>query len=100
MIRATLYLLAAGAIWLTEGFLFSRLLSFSPLQVVVLAAMYVVLFCLAVLLLVRFAGRYRPDQSELSPWRYLSLAPMLVVVLGSFVSLPLLLVIALLGKWA
>jgi hypothetical protein len=38
-------------------------------------------------------------EGGLALWRLLSLAPMLVIVVGSFVSLPLLLLIALLGRW-
>jgi hypothetical protein len=98
VIRAGIYVLAAGVIWLAEGFLFSRLLGFSNVQVALVVLMYTALFSIAVLQLLRSARRKGSGASQLSPWRYISLAPMLVVVLGSFVSLPILLVIALLGK--
>jgi hypothetical protein len=99
VIRAGIYVLAAGVIWLAEGFLFSRLLGFSHVQVAAVALMYSALFGVAVLQLLRSARRYSSGASQLSPWRYISLAPMLVIVLGSFVSLPILLLIALIGKW-
>jgi hypothetical protein len=99
VIRAGIYVLAAGVIWLAEGVLFSRLLGFSHVQVALVAVLYVALFGIAVLQLVRSAGRQPTGAGQLSPWRYISVAPMLVVVLGSFVSLPILLLIALIGKW-
>jgi hypothetical protein len=96
MIRAILYLFASGVIWLVEGFLFSRFLRFSAIQTGIMAVIYVALFAAAlryILLLSR-----RQEEVGLSRWRYLSLAPMLTVTLGSFASLPVLLAILVLGR--
>lgn len=98
MIRAAIYLLVAGGLWMAEGFLFSRLLGFAPWQVAIMVIMYAGLFVAALALLVRFARRYHQTEAELPIWRLISLAPMLLVVVGSFISLPLLLLIAGLGK--
>jgi hypothetical protein len=99
VIRAAVYLLASGAVWTVEGVLFSRLLGFSTWQMIVMAVMYALLFTAACVLLYRFSKRFRVAEGGLALWRLLSLAPMLVIVVGSFVSLPLLLLIALLGRW-
>jgi hypothetical protein len=98
VIRAGLYLLASGAIWMAEGFLFSYFLRFSAWQVVGMAVMYTGLFVAACVVLLRFARRYGTAQQDLALWRLLSLAPMLVAMVGSFLSLPLLLIIAALGR--
>lgn len=100
MIRAILYLLAAGAVWLAEGFLFSYFLRFHLWQTALMAALYAVLFLLAVRLLLDQVRSYERAGTELDVWRYLSLAPILTVVVGSFASLPVLLLIAAVGKFA
>ncbi len=97
MIRATLYLVASGIIWLIEGFLFSYLLRFALWQTAVMAVVYVGLFLLAVRYLLLLNTRRAVSENGLAPWRYLSLAPMVTVIVGSFASLPLLLVILALG---
>jgi hypothetical protein len=97
MIRATAYLLVAGAIWFVEGFLFSRFLDFSTPQVVGMAIGYAALYACALWALLHSAGPPGSDR-DVAQWRYVSLAPMLTVVLGSFASLPIMIVIALLGK--
>lgn len=97
MIRATLYLVVAGIVWLVEGFLFSYFLRFAPWQTVIMAIIYVALFLIAARYLVTLARRNRDSEAQLAYWRYLSLAPMVTVVVGSFASLPLLLAILALG---
>jgi hypothetical protein len=97
MIRAVFYLTASAAVWLAEGFLFSYFLAFQPWQVVLMAAIYVVLLGVAVLLLRRQMATYR-EAGDMAVWRYLSLAPMILLIVGSFASLPLLLLISGLGK--
>ena len=98
MIRAVLYLGVAGATWMAEGFVFSRFLAFSRVQVGLMAVMYVTLFCVALAFLVRFAGSVDLSDTELPVWRFLSLAPMLVLVVGSFLSLPLMLLIVAVSR--
>ncbi|MBV9282834.1 MAG: hypothetical protein JOZ41_22385 [Chloroflexi bacterium] len=100
MIRAALYIVAAAAIWLGEGFMFSRLLGFEAWQVALMAVLYLALFAAALALLLRFAQASLDAEGGLPRWRYLSMAPALVVVVGSFVSLPLLLLILALGRLA
>jgi len=93
MIRASLYILASAVLWLAEGFVFSRFLGFSRLQTIVMAAVYALLFAAAV----RMVFVMSTEESDLPRWRVLSLGPMLVLIIGSFVSLPLMALIAVLG---
>jgi hypothetical protein len=97
VIRATIYLATAGIVWLVEGFLFSYFLRFALWQTVLMAIIYVALFLIATRYLIAFAGRQHGPEAQIAYWRYLSLAPMLTVVVGSFASLPLLLAILALG---
>jgi len=98
VIRSALYVLASGVVWLVEGFLFSRLLALAAWQTGLLLFLYLALFAVAVAAFVRAAKRQPVSPEGVAHWRSLALAPMLVAVLGSFVSLPLVLLIALLGK--
>jgi hypothetical protein len=100
MIRAVFYLTASGVVWLAEGFLFSYFLQFHPWQTVLMAALYLGLLGLALQLLWRQIASSDRAEGQMSPWRYLSLAPMVVAIVGSFASLPVLLIIAGLGKLA
>jgi hypothetical protein len=100
MIRAVAYLAASGVIWVVEAFLFSKLLSFSAAQVALTVVLYVVLFLVAVVVFVRFAREFKEGTESMPRWRLLSLAPMFVAIVGSFVSLPLLLLVVALGKIA
>src|SRR5947209_7395386 len=97
MIRALLYLLAAGAIWLTEGFLFSHYLGFRVWQTVLMVMVYVGLFSVALRLLLA-AAPDRSSRDSIAAWRQIAVAPMLAVIVGSFLSMPILLLIAALGK--
>lgn len=97
MIRAALYLAAAGLVWLVEGFLFSYFLRFALWQTALMAIVYAGLFLIATRYLIAFAARQHSPEAQVAYWRYLSLAPMLTVVVGSFASLPLLLGILALG---
>ena len=97
MIRASLYLLAAGAIWLAEGIVFGLMLQFRAWQVTLLVILYGVLLGAAAWYLrqLRRAGTVPQDMAR---WRYLALAPAVAVVLGSFAALPLLMLVLVLGK--
>ena len=98
MARAILYVGASALIWLAEGFLFSRFLDFSPWQTVLLGVVYLVLMGVALRALQR-TWRQRSELSgELAAWRILSLAPMVTVIVGSFISLPIVLAVLALGK--
>jgi hypothetical protein len=97
LLRAYIYLAAAGMIWLTEGFLFSHYLGFAPWQTALIALIYLGLYAVALRYFVA-SLRTSAHNDDLSPWRAVSLAPMLVVLLGSFVSLPLILLVTVLGK--
>ncbi|HEX6507238.1 MAG TPA: hypothetical protein VF221_06350 [Chloroflexota bacterium] len=98
MVRTSLYLLAAAVIWLAEGFLFSRFLAFSTWQTVLLFVFYVALMCAALYALVALARSSGERPDGLAAWRALSLAPMVTFIVGSFVSLPLVLFVLVLGK--
>src|SRR5947209_3627831 len=98
MVRATLYVGASALIWLAEGFMFSRFLDFSAWQTALLGAVYVALLGVALTAL-RRSWRQRTELSgDLAAWRMLALAPMVTVILGSFVSLPIVLVVLVVGK--
>jgi hypothetical protein len=97
MIRAYLYLGFAGVVWLIEGFLFSHYLQFEPWQVVLTGLIYVALYGIVVINFSRSLRAHQGDR-ESSAWRAVSLVPMLVVVVGSFASLPLIVAVAALGK--
>jgi hypothetical protein len=97
MIRAILYLAAAGAIWLAEGIVFAVMLRFVPWQVAAMVSVYAALFAGAVVYLARIRKTSDGDTGP-ARWRYLSLAPMLAVTLGSFGALPIILLIVILGK--
>jgi hypothetical protein len=97
MIRASGYLVFAGAVWLAEGYVFTQFLGFSTAQIVAAICCYAALYGLAVYALIRSVGE-GGGFADVAHWRYLSLAPMMMVVLGSFASLPVLLLIAALGK--
>jgi hypothetical protein len=99
VLRAVAYLIASGIIWLSEGFLFSRYLSYSLWQTILMAAIYSGLFLIAARLLWQLWRSSSDADQGLAQWRTLSLAPMATLVLGSFISLPLLLLIAALGKF-
>lgn len=98
MIRAVFYLVISAVIWLAEGFLFSYFLQFHTWQVILMAIVYCCLIALAVQLLRRQTATYEVEGDQVAVWRYLSLAPMIVLIVGSFASLPILLLIAGLGK--
>jgi hypothetical protein len=98
VIRAYAYMAASGVIWLAEGFLFSHYLGLAAWQLVLLAVLYLGLFGAAVFYMVRTLRATPPAPDGLSAWRIVSLAPMLVVILGSFASLPLILAVVALGK--
>jgi hypothetical protein len=98
MIRASLYLGASGLIWFAEGFLFSRFLAFSPWQTAILGLFYLALFAASLWALRDFVRRQEVLPDGMATWRALSLAPMLTTILGSFVSLPVVLFVLALGK--
>ncbi len=78
--------------------MFSRFLDFSLWQTVLLGAVYGVLLIVALWAL-RETWRQRSKLSgDLAAWRMLSLAPMVTTILGSFVSLPIVLIVLALGK--
>lgn len=99
MIRASLYLLVAGVVWLAEGFVFASFFSFSRWQTVTMAAVYTTLLAVAFAAFLRFAQHYPVDREGALPmWRYVSLAPQVALIMGSFVSLPILVAILAVGK--
>jgi Trk-type K+ transport system membrane component len=100
MVRATLYVGASALIWLAEGFMFSRFLAFSLWQTALLGVVYLALLGVSCLAILRAWRRQLEISSDLSAWKLLSLAPMVTTILGSFVSLPIVLAVLALGKFA
>jgi hypothetical protein len=98
MIRASLYVGTSALIWFAEGFLFSRFLAFSPWQTALLGLFYVALFAASLWAFRNFTRRQADLDSGITAWRALSLAPTLTTILGSFVSLPVVLFVLALGK--
>ncbi len=80
-----------------EGFLFSKFLGFMVLQTT-LAAIFYVLVYVAVVRQLILAFRRDDARGDTARWRYLSLAPMLTVVVGSFASLGVMLLIVVAGQ--
>ena len=78
--------------------MFSRFLTFSAWQTALLGVVYVALLGVALWAL-RKTWRQRSELSaDLATWRLLSLAPMVTTILGSFISLPIVLIVVALGK--
>ncbi|MGH2441668.1 MAG: hypothetical protein ACRDFX_00700 [Chloroflexota bacterium] len=98
MFKAYIYLLISGAIWMVEGFLFSYYLGFAAWQIALIGVIYVALFGAAVYYLIRALKVQPRTQDGISAWRLVSVAPMLVVIIGSFASLPLIIIVAAIGK--
>lgn len=98
MIRAWFYLVASAIIWFVEAFLFSYFLRFSAGQIVLMAVFYLVLFGIAARYLIRGLSGLGNSAEDIAAWRLVSLMPMLVVILGSFVSLPILVLVVAAGK--
>jgi hypothetical protein len=98
VIRAWLSLAAAAGIWFAEGFVFSQFLAFRIWQVALMGAIYALFFVVALTPFRKFAGSHSASAHEVDGWRLLSAAPMMVIILGSFISLPILLAIVALGR--
>ncbi len=98
MIRAWFYLVASGIVWFVEAFLFSYFLRFSAGQIVLMAVFYLLLFGIAARYFIRGLSGLGDSEKDIAAWRLVSLMPMLVVILGSFVSLPILLLVVAVGK--
>jgi hypothetical protein len=98
MSRAYFYVGMSGVVWLVECALFCHFLQLAPWQVVLLALLYTALFGLAVRTFLRSLRRAGRPPADMATWRVVSLAPMIVAVLGSFVSLPIIVLVVLLGK--
>ena len=77
--------------------LFSHFLGFAAWQVILLAIIYAGIFAIVVRVFIR-SSRAQTESNRIARWRAVSIAPMLVAVIGSFASLPLLLFVALLGN--
>ena len=93
MIRSGVYLLASAVIWFAEGTVFSIFLGFTRVQIALMGAVYLALFAIGV----RAIFVMSRQQFDLPRWRILAMGPMLVLVIGSFISLPIMAFIALLG---
>ncbi len=98
LIRAWFYVGASAVVWFVEGFLFSYFLRFSAWQTVLMAVFYVLLFSVGARYFVRGLSGLGSSTEDMAAWRLVSLMPMLVVILGSFVSLPILLLVVVAGK--
>ncbi|HEY8686926.1 MAG TPA: hypothetical protein VIO57_15085 [Chloroflexota bacterium] len=98
MVRASMYVGASALIWLVEGFMFSRFLAFSAWQTGLLGFVYLGLLGLSLFALQKTWRRKSELGDDLAAWRLLSLAPMVTTILGSFVSLPIVLLVLALGK--
>jgi hypothetical protein len=98
MFRASLYVGASALIWFAEGFLFSRFLGFSIWQTATLGLFYVALFAASLWALRDVVRQGYESNGSVTAWRMLSLAPMVTVIIGSFVSLPVVLLVLALGK--
>jgi hypothetical protein len=98
MFRAYFYLLVSAVIWFGEGLLFSHYLGFAAWQIALLGVLYLALFALALRYLLTGLRESPASEANMTAWRVVSLAPMLVTILGSFASLPLIILVAAAGK--
>jgi hypothetical protein len=101
--RTALYLAAAAVIWCAEDVLFTRALGFGTVQIAVVSAYFVLLFATAILMTVHFyrhstAGK-PAARAALPATRLVAAVPVLVVILGSFLALPVILFTLLVGAW-
>lgn len=98
MLRAYFYLIASGVIWLVEGFLFSYYLGLVLWQSALLLVIYLALLGVALRATVRTLRDHPETPEGVSPWRLLAFAPAAVAIVGSFISLPLILIVVALGR--
>ena len=98
MVRAYLYLILSGVIWLIEGFLFSYYLGLAIWQSIILLVIYLTLFGAAVRAALQTLRAQPPGPEGVAAWRLLAFAPAVVTILGSFLSLPLILLVVALGR--
>ncbi len=98
MIRTSIYIGASVLIWFAEGFLFSRFLAFSVAQTALLGVFYCVLLGAAIVGTRAMLRAPSHTAVEISQWRALSVAPMATTIVGSFLSLPLVLLVLALSK--
>jgi len=98
MFRAYFYLIVSGLIWLVEGFLFSYYLGLAIWQSALLLVIYLVFFAIALRATLRTL-RAQPETPEgIATWRLLAFAPAAVAIFGSFISLPLILIVVAVGR--
>jgi hypothetical protein len=98
MARVYFYLIASGVIWLIEGFLFSHYLSLALWQSALLLLIYLALFATALAATLRALQSQSDAPEGIARWRLLAFAPAAVAIFGSFISLPLILVVVALGR--
>jgi hypothetical protein len=98
MLRTYFYLIASGLIWLVEGFLFSYYLGLAIWQSALLLMIYAALFAVALRATLDALSREPETPEGVSAWRLLAFAPAFVAIVGSFLSLPLILLVVALGR--
>ena len=96
-VRTPAYMLASLVIWFAEGYVFTRAFAFNLAQTAVVAVYFLLLFAGAVWLSVRFARRVDPSDESIPVARLISLAPVLVLVVGSFAALPVFMLVLIAG---
>lgn len=99
-VRTILYLIAAGIIWFAEDVIFSRAFGFNPGQVTLLTVYFAALFAVSIWLVVRLYQKVAADSEipELVPARAVAMAPVIMVLVGSFAALPVLVLVLILGS--
>lgn len=98
-IRTAAYLVAAAAIWFAEDGVFSTAFGFNAIQTAVVTLYFVALLVAALWLVRRTyrAMRESGSVSDLSLSRAVAMAPVAVVLIGSFAALPIFMIVLLAG---
>lgn len=94
-VRSAIYLGAAIAIWFGEDLVLSRAFGFGVAQTAAVTIYFVCLLLVAVRLVM---GAYQRTGEAAFPWtRAAPMAPVLVVLVGSFASLPIFVIVLVVG---
>jgi len=98
-LRTAIYLSAAAVIWFAEDGVFSVAFRFNAAQIAVVTVYFAALFAGAIWLIRRTylrTGMEEPSE-DLPISRIVSMAPVLVVLVGSFAALPIFMIVLVAG---
>ena len=99
-LRTAIYLIAAAAIWFSEDVIFSIAFHFNGGQTALVTVYFAALFGGAIWFIVRTYQHASAStgRTDLPIGRIVAMAPMLVVLVGSFAALPVVMAALVLGR--